>query len=124
MMFDLPWQLWVLVGETMLSAVLGAIFIANGHANRQGRHERVLYLFWDASLIPLLLTGASAFQLGLSWQHTVLLVAYTWSVFRGARRLWRNEKPKPIPEDRPNTAALVCTILGSAIIALIITGAP
>lgn len=112
-MFELPWQLDVLVVETIASAVIGIIIVGSGWRQRSPG-TAVAFGLWDVALLVLLATGGNP-----SWQHALVFGWYVIDllavVFMGVTN-YQHKKPLT------GGAVTATIILSCAILALLVTG--
>lgn len=120
---DLPWQIDLLIIETLVSMVV-AMLMLHQRVTRLSMTKTFLFLCWSVACVVLILWGGS-----LSWQHLIILVAETWAVAQGIRRMQNDgwigsEKTRRSIADEGLTAgtAFFGSLMSFGIILLLVTG--
>lgn len=114
MLTDLPWQLWIILGEVWVSAVVASFIFETRHYKYTWRN-----IWWSASdvgIIALLIWGGNP-----SWQHLIFGLLYSWAVITRIRKTVKKRDSIAFPEgDGTQTAGLV--ILATLLTLLVVTG--
>ena len=115
MITDLPWQLWIILGEVWVSAIVVThIFEKKFYAYTW---RNAWWVLSDIGIIALLIWGGSP-----SWQHLTFGLLYAWAIFTRVRktlRKHRQEFARPQNEGSITTGAV---LIATLLTLLVVTG--
>lgn len=116
---DLPWQLDVLIIETVVSMGLAYLMAMSLNGVQYGKPATwIIGPPWDLLCIALIVSGGN-----WSWQHVLLTVLYTTVLLRSLHaNLTRRYASFADEKKRPGVTAFFTVLLGAGLIALIVTG--
>lgn len=114
MLSELPWQLWVIIGELWVSALIGSVIL-----NKTYRYswKGIGWVFSDVVMIALLVWGGNP-----SWQHFIIGALYGWAVINRIRKTIEGRvhvHDKEAPEGL--TTFFLC-LLSTVFTLLVVTG--
>jgi hypothetical protein len=116
MMTELPWQLWILVGEVWLSAIIGSYVLSKPVYKYTWRN--IGWAFSDLAMIALLIWGGNP-----SWQHLLFGSLYAWAIINRTRKTINGTEYETKGGDAPEGLKTFFIVLFStALTLLIVTG--
>lgn len=115
MLTELPWQLWIILGEVWLSAIVASFIFEKQFYKYTWRN--IWWVLGDLAVITLLIWGGSP-----SWQHLTFGLLYAWAIVTRVRKTARGHQQdfKKPESDGAQTVGIV--LISTILTLLVVTG--
>lgn len=115
MITDLPWQLWIILLEVWVSAVVASYIFSTKYYTYTWRN--IWWVASDLGIIALLIWGGNP-----SWQHLTFGFLYAWAIFMRVRKTLRRHEQEINRPESEGAQVTGLVFLATLLTLLVVTG--